>query len=79
METGFTFEEMWEKIIACDRNYDGLSYTAVKTTKIYCRPSCRSRIGIAAEMAEGKLTKEHFTNETGIQKVEKELVAIRGI
>ena len=38
-----TFEEMWEKIMACDRNYDGLFYTAVKTTKIYCRPSCRSR------------------------------------
>lgn len=42
-EVSFTFEEMWEKIIACDRNYDGLFYTAVKTTKIYCRPSCRSR------------------------------------
>lgn len=41
--TGFTFEEMWEKIMACDRRYDGLFYTAVKTTKIYCRPSCRSR------------------------------------
>lgn len=40
---GFTFEEMWEKIMACDRTYDGLFYTAVKTTKIYCRPSCRSR------------------------------------
>ncbi|MBM7683911.1 AraC family transcriptional regulator of adaptative response / methylphosphotriester-DNA alkyltransferase methyltransferase [Pullulanibacillus pueri] len=34
---------MWEKIIACDRSYDGLFFTAVKTTKIYCRPSCRSR------------------------------------
>ncbi|MFD1032615.1 bifunctional transcriptional activator/DNA repair enzyme AdaA [Metaplanococcus flavidus] len=43
METSFTFEEMWKKIMACDRNYDGLFYTAVKTTKIYCRPSCRSR------------------------------------
>lgn len=43
METSLTFEEMWDKIIACDRNYDGLFYTAVKTTKIYCRPSCRSR------------------------------------
>lgn len=41
--SGFTFEEMWEKIMACDRKYDGLFYTAVKTTKIYCRPSCRSR------------------------------------
>lgn len=29
--------------MACDRNYDGVFYTAVKTTKIYCRPSCRSR------------------------------------
>ncbi|MFB5761301.1 bifunctional transcriptional activator/DNA repair enzyme AdaA [Paenibacillus medicaginis] len=38
-----SFDEMWEKIIACDRKYDGLFYTAVKTTKIYCRPSCRSR------------------------------------
>jgi AraC family transcriptional regulator of adaptative response / methylphosphotriester-DNA alkyltransferase methyltransferase len=38
-----SFEEMWEKIMACDSAYDGLFYTAVKTTKIYCRPSCRSR------------------------------------
>lgn len=38
-----SFDEMWEKIIDCDRTYDGLFYTAVKTTKIYCRPSCRSR------------------------------------
>lgn len=39
----FSFEEMWEKVLNCDRKYDGLFYTAVKTTKIYCRPSCRSR------------------------------------
>ncbi|WP_336634056.1 bifunctional transcriptional activator/DNA repair enzyme AdaA [Lysinibacillus fusiformis] len=38
-----SFEEKWEKIIACDQTYDGLFYTAVKTTKIYCRPSCKSR------------------------------------
>eukprot|EP00130_Batrachochytrium_dendrobatidis_P008269 XP_006683144.1 hypothetical protein BATDEDRAFT_14986 [Batrachochytrium dendrobatidis JAM81] len=38
-----SFEEMWDRIIACDRKYDGLFFTAVKTTKIYCRPSCRSR------------------------------------
>ncbi len=42
-EINLSFEEMWEKIIACDHTYDGLFYTAVKTTKIYCRPSCRSR------------------------------------
>lgn len=39
----FSFDEMWGKVIACDRKYDGLFYTGVKTTKIYCRPSCRSR------------------------------------
>lgn len=39
----FSFDEMWEKVITCDRKYDGLFYTGVKTTKIYCRPSCRSR------------------------------------
>ncbi len=38
-----SFEEMWEKILACDARYDGLFFTAVKTTRIYCRPSCRSR------------------------------------
>jgi AraC family transcriptional regulator, regulatory protein of adaptative response / methylphosphotriester-DNA alkyltransferase methyltransferase len=42
-EVNLTFEEMWEKIMACDQKYDGLFFTAVKTTKIYCRPSCRSR------------------------------------
>jgi len=38
-----TFEEKWEKVLVCDATYDGQFYTAVKTTGIYCRPSCRSR------------------------------------
>ncbi|MEC1373492.1 Ada metal-binding domain-containing protein [Heyndrickxia oleronia] len=42
-DLNLSFDEMWEKIMACDQTYDGLFYTAVKTTKIYCRPSCRSR------------------------------------
>lgn len=41
--TPLSFDEMWSRIIACDSSYDGLFYTAVKTTGIYCRPSCRSR------------------------------------
>ncbi|MBR2680585.1 MAG: adenosine deaminase, partial [Exiguobacterium sp.] len=36
-----TFDEKWAKVLACDATYDGLFYTAVKTTGIYCRPSCR--------------------------------------
>jgi AraC family transcriptional regulator of adaptative response / methylphosphotriester-DNA alkyltransferase methyltransferase len=38
-----SFEEKWDKIMECDQTYDGLFFTAVKTTKIYCRPSCRAR------------------------------------
>lgn len=43
MKTNLSFDEMWEKIIACEKTYEGLFFRAVKTTKIYCRPSCRSR------------------------------------
>ncbi|MFP8782531.1 bifunctional transcriptional activator/DNA repair enzyme AdaA [Planococcus plakortidis] len=43
IQAKFTFDEMWEKFLACDRAHDGLFFTCVKTTKIYCRPSCRSR------------------------------------
>ncbi|MDQ0271860.1 bifunctional transcriptional activator/DNA repair enzyme AdaA [Cytobacillus purgationiresistens] len=42
-DVNLSFDEMWDRIIACDRSYDGLFFTAVKTTKIFCRPSCRSR------------------------------------
>lgn len=38
-----SFDEMWEKILARDQTYDGLFFTAVTTTKIYCRPSCKSK------------------------------------
>lgn len=57
----FSFEEMWEKIIACDRNYDGLFFTAVKTTKIFCRPSCRSR-------KPKKMNVEFFHNINEVKK-----------
>jgi len=38
-----TFDEQWDRVLACDASYDGLFYTGVNTTGIYCRPSCRSR------------------------------------
>ncbi|RCX17749.1 AraC family transcriptional regulator of adaptative response / methylphosphotriester-DNA alkyltransferase methyltransferase [Fontibacillus phaseoli] len=56
-----SFDEMWEKIMACDPTYDGLFYTAVKTTKIFCRPSCRSR----------KPKKENVAFYFGIRQVEQ--------
>ncbi|RJS60923.1 Ada metal-binding domain-containing protein [Bacillus sp. PK3_68] len=56
-----SFEEMWEKIMACDRKYDGLFFTAVKTTRIYCRPSCRSR-------KPKKMNVEFYTDINEVEK-----------
>lgn len=36
--------KMWEACIANDSQYDGNFYYAVKTTRIVCRPSCKSKI-----------------------------------
>ncbi|MEX2415224.1 MAG: bifunctional transcriptional activator/DNA repair enzyme AdaA [Paenibacillaceae bacterium] len=36
-------EEKWQAIINNDASYDGQFYYAVKTTGIFCRPSCKSR------------------------------------
>ncbi|WP_431802303.1 bifunctional transcriptional activator/DNA repair enzyme AdaA [Halobacillus andaensis] len=33
----------WEAVMACDKEYDGVFYYAVKTTGIFCRPSCPSK------------------------------------
>lgn len=38
-----TEQEMWEVVIQNDSSYDGVFFYAVKTTGIYCRPSCRSK------------------------------------
>lgn len=38
-----TQAEMWEAIQRSDASYDGLFFYAVKTTGIFCRPSCRSK------------------------------------
>jgi AraC family transcriptional regulator, regulatory protein of adaptative response / methylphosphotriester-DNA alkyltransferase methyltransferase len=37
-------DDYWKAIIECDSSYDETIIYAVKTTGIYCRPSCRSRV-----------------------------------
>ncbi len=37
-------DEKWSAIIHNDASYDGAFYYAVKTTGIFCRPSCKSRV-----------------------------------
>ena len=39
-----TEEEMWNAVCSSDKNYDELFFYAVKTTGIFCRPSCKSKI-----------------------------------
>ena len=39
-----TEEEMWQAVRDCDASYDGVFYYGVKTTGIYCRPSCPSKL-----------------------------------
>ncbi|MBS2968185.1 methylphosphotriester-DNA--protein-cysteine methyltransferase family protein [Metabacillus sp. KIGAM252] len=33
----------WEAIVSCNTAFDGQFFYGVKTTNIFCRPSCRSR------------------------------------
>jgi len=37
-------DEQWEAIASNDASYDGQFWYAVKTTRIFCRPSCKSRL-----------------------------------
>ncbi len=34
---------MWNATISCDPTYDGIFFYAVKSTGIFCRPSCKSK------------------------------------
>lgn len=36
-------DEKWNVVISCNKYYDGLFYYAVKTTGIFCRPSCKAK------------------------------------
>ena len=35
--------EKWDAVVQCDPSYDGQFYYGVKTTGIFCRPSCKSK------------------------------------
>ena len=38
-----TDKEKWDAVVQCDSSYDGQFYYGVKTTGIFCRPSCKSK------------------------------------
>ncbi|MEI3610969.1 bifunctional transcriptional activator/DNA repair enzyme AdaA [Pseudogracilibacillus sp. SO30301A] len=37
-------ETMWKATVSCDPAYDGKFFYAVRTTGIFCRPSCKSKV-----------------------------------
>ncbi|MBC7772541.1 MAG: bifunctional transcriptional activator/DNA repair protein Ada [Pyrinomonadaceae bacterium] len=43
-------EEMYRAIVARDATYEGVFYTAVKTTGIFCRPTCTARKPLATNV-----------------------------
>jgi AraC family transcriptional regulator of adaptative response/methylated-DNA-[protein]-cysteine methyltransferase len=45
----------WSAVVARDRTADGAFYYSVKTTGVYCRPSC------AARLAHPKNVRFHLT------------------
>lgn len=36
-------EKKWQAVCRCDANYDGMFWYGVKSTGIFCNPSCKSR------------------------------------
>jgi AraC family transcriptional regulator of adaptative response / methylphosphotriester-DNA alkyltransferase methyltransferase len=39
-----TGDQKWEAVSRNDEHYDGLFFYGVKSTKIFCRPSCKSKL-----------------------------------
>lgn len=37
------FDQIYASVLAKEHTYDGIYYTCVQTTRIFCRPSCRAR------------------------------------
>ena len=39
----FTSDQCYQAVTSRDRRFDGMFFTAVRTTGIFCRPSCPAR------------------------------------
>ena len=54
-----TFSDMYNVIGKKDSSYEGIFITAVKTTGIFCRPSCRARKPKAENVIFYKTSQNH--------------------
>ena len=50
LDRGLDPASCYAAVSSRDRRYDGVFYTAVRTTGIYCRPSCPARTPAAANV-----------------------------
>lgn len=41
--TRLSDNEKWQAVVRCDKSCDGIFFYGVKTTGIFCRPSCRAK------------------------------------
>ncbi len=57
-EFNMTFDEMYDAIISNDESYDNVFFYAVKSTGIYCRPSCKSKAPRVENIAYYKTAEE---------------------
>ncbi|HED34250.1 MAG TPA: methylated-DNA--[protein]-cysteine S-methyltransferase [Gammaproteobacteria bacterium] len=62
MKNILTFEEKYDAIGKKDTHYEGIFITAVKTTGIFCRPSCRARKPRAKNVIFYNSTQEAIQN-----------------
>ncbi|XMB29017.1 bifunctional transcriptional activator/DNA repair enzyme AdaA [Paenibacillus sp. BR2-3] len=78
-------EEKWQAILSNDASYDGAFYYAVKTTGIFCRPSCKSKVpkreNVRIFASAQQALAEHFRpckrcKPTGERLPDKEWVAV---
>jgi AraC family transcriptional regulator of adaptative response / methylphosphotriester-DNA alkyltransferase methyltransferase len=46
-----TDNERWKAVLENDTHYDGIFFYGVKTTKIFCRPSCKSKAPLGKNVA----------------------------
>ena len=47
----YSFEEMYKIAKNCNSSFDGKFFVAVKTTKIFCIPSCKARFPLPENLA----------------------------
>ncbi|MDT2746161.1 Ada metal-binding domain-containing protein [Vagococcus fluvialis] len=70
-------EEEWQAVATNDASYDNLFRYAVKTTKIFCKPSCPSRlpkrenITIFYDLEEPEQKGKSAVDELGVKAVSK--------